>query len=503
MASIPFNKTVGYPILRNGPLNHITVPGFIGFHFKPTIGAAEPSLSNYQTKAANAYYQYVTQGFTTLNSLEAPDMYFTAVASASLMTAMINFKRAYGVMRYYLQQNRYFSRNIVSALGFNFDDLEKNLANARAEYNLRAASINQQIAVPKNFALADRWEYVHSFIFCDSTDPTQATMYGYVPDSFLLYNPTLASTGTCLTYVDWTSGAGATVAGYFSFVDRLIAALTDEDTRDTFAAIRRVYDDSSLKKVSLLGEDFSSPIAHTDMAAMQFHNMVTACTSNGACAFTSGGGYLPAKYATDGKSKGYVAAYQTDKGIIATQPYVYSNMVEDPANKSRSSIIEDFCGGSVIIDLYNALGTPADILDSTANIQAVTSELDLGSDDAKYFVVCRTENIYNIVATYYVGDTLFSSTIYQGITNVRSDGSVIAPIGDSFPSIALRENTLSRMDSHPLLYTYSGDLPSTASFICGELDKYTTMSVDNLADLHNRCLYQLTLLPSNTKSVTK
>lgn len=516
MASLAFNKSIGQPIAVPQTIES-TVPGLIGFGYYPTVGATSDTFGtkdiNYQTRAANAYYQYVTQGFTSINTLEAPDLFMTGVAASSLIATMLNIKRAYGVMSYYLQLNPYFAKYIVETLGFNYESMKSNMANLRAEYNLRVDEINKTIAIPKNFALLNRWIYVNSYIFTDSEAVDQCTMYAYIPLAALKYDATSATTGTCLKYVRLgDANSTFTVQQYFSLIDGLIAALTDEDVRDSFGAIRRVYNDSDFAKLTPLTDDYKTPIAHTDIAALQMHNMVTSASTNVDWSVQNAGGYMPESVSATGSPEYDVAMYQTANGIIRCEPFAeIRGSIEYTDKVSVEDPINGMNGGNVIIDCFESAGTPKDILDITANIQffdgankRIVHEPD--SVSVQYPVIARSENIWRIFATFNLAETgqNVKYSLFQYFTNVQGL-STPAPQASVMPLLARTLNVLTKMDSHPLIYTNfltdaSSPFPNT---VVGELDKFTTMSVENLALLHNRCMYQMTLLPANTRTTTR
>lgn len=514
MASIAFNKSIGEPVGVPQSIDE-TNPGLVCFGYYPTIGFTSQNFgnysTNYQTRAANAYYQYITQGFTSLNTLEAPDLFMTGVAASNLIAAMMNFKRAYGVMSYYLQLNPYFAKSIVETLGFNYESMLSNLANARTEYNLRVDAINKTIAVPSKFALLNRWIYVNSYLFTDSDAVDQCSMYAYTPLAVLRYDATGSTTGTCLRYVKLGDANNPkTVSQYFAIIDQLISSLTDEDVRDAFAAIRRVYNDSDFAKLTYLESDYKTPIAHTDIAALQMHNMVSAASTNVDWSVSGAGGFLPASFSATGSDEFDVAMYQTDKGIIRCEPFVtIIGSISDPTFVNPDDPINGMLGGKAVIDCYESKGDPKDILDLTANIQFLDGKgwrAGVTGTSVEYPVVVRSENVFSIYAVYNLAATgqTVKYKLYQYYTNKYGLGMSTSQ-ASIIPYLGRTLNVLTRLDSHPLIYTSfitdeSSPFPST---IIGELDKYTTVSEEFLAELHNRCMYQMTLLPANTKSITK
>lgn len=465
MANFPFLEVVG----RNVGTDDY-VPGIAILKYRQTIGFHDND-SGYATRAAQSYFQYLTQGFTGDVPFEAADLLFTALAGSSLITAMIAGKRAYGLMKYYLQFNPNYAKTVVEALGFNFDDLNASMAKFRTQYNIRVEQINRTIAVPKGFFICDRWEYINSFLFTDTESEDYSTVMAFVCTHYLKYDATTAKTGTCLRWAAPNNTQGlSTVEQWFAFIDELIGALTDDDVRSIFGAVRRVYAPDNLKKLGELEVDFLTSIVKNDIVNAQIHNMQW-------CASTPYG-WLSDQLATNEKVHKDVVCFQNASGeigaVIACKPSLpgdaYFNNMED-----------------VMLDMYDHLVSPNNILDITA-CMAVR---DPGG--ATYTIDSIPCKGWNCRSEVY---TAFELRGY-GRDPIPVPNAV-QPSGSSNISILSK---LSHLDSHPLILINDGTTFAIQGFL-GELDKYTRISQGQLAKLHQQCFYQLLAMPANTKSVT-
>lgn len=490
MASIPFLEILGEGLTPSDGSD--SVPAIVTFHYNHVCGSEQPVLrgmGSYATRAANAYFQYVTQGFTGGVDFEAPDLLMTALAAESLFAKLIEGKRAYGLLRYYLQYNKYYARDIITALGFDFDDLSANMANFRTEYNIRVAQINKMIAVPHGFFIGDRWEFLASYIFTDTDSPEYSTAYAYVADKFLLYNPTRMKTGTALT---WFKGittkpiTGWGVAQFFSDVDHMLQQLNDSDTRAMFGAIRRVYSDAQLKKVSELEDEFVTTIVKHDVVAAAIHNAVWTGSYENVV------GIAPRELlTTQGATPTDVALFQDETGLLHGW---IGHRIESSTKYPKMD--------NYLLDMYDHMVNPGNILDITANMEVVSHgpayEMEDSSGNKTKDVlmsIVRCEIITDVKVWFempvagFVGVSvqkfLFSSTSTVNLSSTFA--------------------RLSHLDSHPLICVIgnassSGGHPPT--YYIGEIDKYTLVSSDVLAKMHQRSMYQLLSMPENSKSVT-
>lgn len=491
MASFPWNAITGSTIRGTSA---DSIPGLITFRFYPTIGstaglpdAGENVMGSYVTRAAQAYFNYVTQGFTGGVNFEAVDLLFTALAANSLIAAIDELKRVYTLLDYYLQYNKYYAKRIVEALGFEYNDLVINKANLRTRINIFINQVNKTIAVPKGFFIGDRWEFLASALFSDMDNPEYGTIYAYTHAGYLLYDATTSNQGTCLRWYSGTKSGvvGYTVNDYFSLLNTLLAALNDDDVREMFGALRRVYTNEQLKQVAQMEEGIPAPILRNDVVDAMVHN---ANWANSEII-----GYLPSSNATDGADHTNVAAYQE-----VTSQEVKTNICINATAKAYTA----FCntnsanaGADVLLDMYDHLVTPGNVLDITSNIAVMPTNATsftttvAGSSVTYWGISCRTEMIA------YCQIWKMNSSIYVSkLINISSINT------NSIEMFA----ALSHMDSHPLVAVIpSGTATSIPIAWFGEIDRYTTLSRSDVANMHDRSLFRLLSMPENTKSVTK
>lgn len=497
MASFPFLNVVGDVIGNSSDV----VSGIMIIkhrHCITTSGAA--NSGNYATRAAHAFYNYVVQGYTGGVDFEASDLMMVALAANSLYALMIEGKRAYSALNYYLQFNRYYASVIVKALGFNFDDMVGHKADFRARYNILVDQVNKLCAVPKGFFIGDRWEYLAGSVFTDTDSAEYSTSFAYVCEAALKFNPTIANTGSCLEWVHTNSNGyyvstGRTIDAYFAVLDELVNALQDTDVRSIFGAIRRVYSSSDLKTLTELESDIAYPLVRNDVASATIHNMSWIAGASGPSAYGNAIGYLPSNLAIDGVAIPTVPIYQDASDNIIGDVYVKYDTGDNWIPYMGGSYSDD-----VVLDMYDHMVSPENILDLTSNIQVGTTSpktvsVTVNSTTYRYAqITCRTELITNLYMWNYNNGNPNMSYVLKGYAG---GFSVTLPIAQ-----------FTHVDSHPLLCCATVGTPTVANnpsiaYFLGELDRYTVVSRSDIMKLHDRSLFNLLLMPENTKSVTR
>lgn len=197
LGNFPFTEIVGSALPNSAGKD--TVPGIILADYTPAISASAGN-NNYATRTAQTYYQYVTQGFTGGVTFEAADLLMTALAACNVFIALEDFRRAMGILSYYLQFNKYYAKAMVRALGYDYDDLVAHRADYVAQFNIRVEQVNKLFAVPKTFNLLNREMFIAKYLFTDTKTPEYSTVYGYKPANLLKYQATRVATGTSLSW---------------------------------------------------------------------------------------------------------------------------------------------------------------------------------------------------------------------------------------------------------------------------------------------------------------
>lgn len=497
MGNIPFNTPFGAGFEQPNITNHVDlVPGVVVNWFSPCIYSDVQQSDSYATRAAHAYYQYVTQGFTGGVDFEAPDLLMTAIAGSQVFMGMAAIKRMMGIVHYYLQLNPWYAEKLVSSIGLDYSDLVNNYRDYVARYNVMAAQINKTIAVPAKFFAAQRWVFLASYLFSDAADPEYSTLYMWMPKTILQYDATTMPTGTCLMEADFvpvhSSSNLYTLGDLMNNVDHCIRLLLDDDVRAIFGAVRRVYSDGEFMKIQPYADDFATPILKHDVMAMEFHNMETlnmsptdrasVLASPSAVTYYDGQGHLEATK---------VRVYQDENGRIGDSYYILegeSAMYNPLANSSNRA------GADHILDLYDHMVNPGNVLDATAFKLAIAKSAGFNVADDQLNKPAHKLNFRSEIILGMEVVVLATTTPYLSfIAHTCCTTSHLSEY---------QMGQLTRVDSHPLVGIWKTSLIGYDGFF-GELNKYTMISEDLISRTNNLSQYTLLMMPENSKNLLK
>lgn len=211
-ASLPFSNTTGQNLGLAGEVSsNPNVPGVMQMTFIPTIGGWDDNAVN---SAKESIYSYVVHANSRNTSYNATDLMLVILAGAQIFMHLGNAIRAYGIMKTYDQRNLYLPKALVNACGFDFEDLQSNLANMWFDINEMIARATQ-IWIPNTLPVLDRWFWLSSNVYMDS-ESVKGQYYMFCPDGFLVYNETQSSQGGGLNWLTnagtiFTSGSSSTI----------------------------------------------------------------------------------------------------------------------------------------------------------------------------------------------------------------------------------------------------------------------------------------------------
>lgn len=143
-------------------------------------------------RALYSFVRHVNSGRT---NYEAPDLMMYVMAMDSVYLLIHEIKRLLRLAYLYVLENRDIPERIFSVMGIDHLDAVGNLANYRAQLNVRIAKANS-LAVPANFNIFKRRAVMGSVVLTDEPNrPTQLIVP--MSDGFYKYDPK-AQTGSTL-----------------------------------------------------------------------------------------------------------------------------------------------------------------------------------------------------------------------------------------------------------------------------------------------------------------
>nr|QXV86456.1 capsid protein [Rat picobirnavirus] len=243
--SIPFASILGDPINYQG---NAGVPGIMTIAWTPNYGSGLSPVALNQCK--DAMYSYLTHANSRDYKYTAADLMTQVLGGTEVFAAISEAERAYGIARNTTEENRYTYSRLLEALGFDADDIRKNLGQMWFDIN-DLITQSRQIWIPKDIPLVSRWFEKGQYVYTDATGP-RSQIYMFKRSQFFEYNE-----------LNFTTGSGLIPARYW------YGSSSDD-----------VWDPSSMAPTDdIVGGDNWSPYTNLDSTANGYHNLPVAVTT--------------------------------------------------------------------------------------------------------------------------------------------------------------------------------------------------------------------------------
>lgn len=252
------------------PNNAIRMPGIMVFDVDLTPGLATDNLSPINI-ASQALYTTIRKRNNKNNlSYDRADV-IIAVTALSNFYAMWNYgARAYRSLSGFSPFNRYKPENLISAMGFDYNDLSQNAADFRFKLN-QMAQIASKLPIPGTFPLFVRQSWMMSSIFKDS-ESEKAQMYLFRPRSYYVYQAKTSSQGGMLEYNRITHDK-LTVEDIISILqEQLTAILDDTDIGNIEADIAFAFGSDTMHITTISEDEQVIPVYNREVLS-QIENM--------------------------------------------------------------------------------------------------------------------------------------------------------------------------------------------------------------------------------------
>lgn len=242
------------------------VPGVMAFDVLMGPGRSNDNSSAINI-AARQEYSFIRHANSGHSNYDSPDLMQFLLAMDSVYAFYNWVKRMYGVIMQYNSVNRYYPKQLVYAMGFNFDDIVKHLPEVRHYLNVLASKINS-VYVPSHMSFMLRHSWLFSNVYMDSPDP-KSQLYLFRPSGFYMLEET--ELPAVLKYTHRT-------IKYFTYDnirtlgDQLLAAIIEsEDMGIMSGDIKKAYGEN-LFKVSPITEDYAITPVYNPEVLLQIHN---------------------------------------------------------------------------------------------------------------------------------------------------------------------------------------------------------------------------------------
>nr|QXV86450.1 capsid protein [Rat picobirnavirus] len=268
-ASLPFSYITGQPLPYS---NNYAVPGVLALRWDPAVGSYS---SNAVNQAKDAIYSYVVHANSRNQSYDATDLMMVILAGAHFFANLAFGIRAYGVMKMYDQRNKYLPKALIGAMGFDFDDLQMNLAQMWFDVN-QLIAMSTQIWIPKNLPFVERWFWMNSNIYMDG-DSVKSQYYMMTPAQMYQFSETADTNGTSIQYLNgWAPGTPQTWSQYMTAMNTQISALLNSSDRGLmFGDILKAYGKENIYAINEIDSSYTVVPVYDREVLTQIENSVS------------------------------------------------------------------------------------------------------------------------------------------------------------------------------------------------------------------------------------
>nr|AVX53619.1 putative capsid [Marmot picobirnavirus] len=279
--SVPFASILGAPYGTAGK----AVPGIMRIMWDPSFGAGDKPIAINQ--AADSMYSYVVHANSRNYSYTAPDLMILTIAGMQVFSMLASMIRAYGIVKYYTESNRYSPDSLLVAMGFKPENFRDNLSQIWFDIN-NMINMSKQVWVPNKFPLLERWFWLNSNVFKDA-EGERGQLYVPVQTHYLQYNEMMLQTGGCLTPLQHpTNGNGAFQPGPSlydwstwkrAFENLLTSLIDSEDRGIIYGDLLNAYGPEQLYALPQIDANYAIEPVYSAEVLTQIENLTVHCVT--------------------------------------------------------------------------------------------------------------------------------------------------------------------------------------------------------------------------------
>lgn len=183
---------------RDRNTTNIDIPGLAVYKYMPVYGTSYTDKDTLNRTALDLYTSITNKLSNNARQYDAQDLLMYVFAMDQLYLMVHEMRRLIGLVQMYNANNYLFPRKIIQALGYDEEDLRRNLNSYRSQLNNLIYSINE-LHVPDHLQIFKRRDYLGNHIFSDDSGATTQLI---IPDAdgYFAWNAQAISTGTSLIY---------------------------------------------------------------------------------------------------------------------------------------------------------------------------------------------------------------------------------------------------------------------------------------------------------------
>lgn len=504
-ASIPFGSIIGTPV---DGYKADAVPGILAFHWSPNYGISDTTVIN---KAFQQIYSYIVHANSRNYKYEYTDLAMYCIAGMEVFVAIEEMKRAFGLMRGYSEKNAYYVDALVTAAGFDPDDLRKNLPNMWFDIN-NLIMQTRQIWIPNVLPVLQRSLRYAREVYTDANG-FRSQIYIYRRNRFFQLSETADEKGTCLLPAlmlrspgNWSqtySFTGLPASSddpdrpvdnvtnqwsvFKSMVQNMINQLVvSQDRGMIYGDILKAYGEEKIYAMSEMAVDYTVFPAYNSEELMQIENIEMSYNYDPM-------GWFQVPDLGEGNRINPGFFNLTDRITTGAPDLHVLNMhFEGQASPEAVMVATRMKAGSLIKNDVRQQNY-ATITNTNGVYDAGKVNLTIGNLPLPY--TAGTEVIRAIFLFTYEGGSP------ANLTNL-DDLSVIQQTNQPATFWGSNLYRLMAFDWHPFLYNTLANTPSEVGghynyYIesYGDFDNYTTLTDDNLKKMHDVALFSLFGIP--------
>lgn len=487
-ASFPFAEQIGkgYSMGFSGHESINSFPGIARIGFIPTIGGCANVGDAPNVFSRNVYNFVRAANSGSTNQYTHTDLTMMIMAVSQPHILLAKCMRAYGVMRYYSNENRYLGEILLNSMGFS-SEFYYNTEQFRGVICDMAAKL-RSFSIPDTLPIFARHRWLASHVWMDTDkDGAKCQLYYYDPD-YLLEFKEMSKDSKLVGHLVLSKipefNEPTQVWDYFvGIVDSLES---QQEFYTMQGDVLKAYGNDHILKTPMIDRDYTVAPEYNELALNQWHH--TTLWGSPHTVYTRGADPL----AWIGQS--------------VSDNLLYSYPAFNPTAVTLSMEHENLQGLSLMIDAHMT-PTPEYVMEVTRNMVAVDDtqlvvegESFAGWDASK----CGSEVFTDMSVRYFNErgkiDTLYYYTFEECTGDATPDGRTYAQTQEAKYNTLDKMAILQSFKRAPIIYpVYNNTTAGANSIAIGhpftDVAQYTIIKPKDLNNLHNTALQQEFALP--------
>lgn len=446
------------------------IPGIMTINYEPCVGLSRGPKSPLNV-AAKRLYTYVVHMNSRPGSYDATDLMQVIASTDSIYEVIFMAVRVYGLLCVYNQRNKYLAKALITACGFDYDDIVAHVSDFRSAINIAIAKTGI-IAMPKTLKFVVNHMDLVQNVFLDENS-IKGQFYLWVPASYYVYNEANAkNVHNFFSYIDTADFSQdptglLTVAAWQTLFDSVFDPISSSETANLmFGDILKAYGDGALIKLPLVPDNYVTPILDDYYMKQRIHNSM---------------GILREMGSTQTFVPGSLDLIQNStKEWLLWDPQYYWSSITMFVNTSTPTVLLDL--GDVT--------TPDLVMEATRGLTYAQSASNTPSTPAG-LTDCGTEVVYNYWIYYYDATGLQSSALYTWVSLDGTSGGFVSNITQKSADISMA----TKFNYAPRFFLTIWTTTFKDLRLFWSVDNYTTIDNSTLFKLNQCALLSLFNVP--------